>query len=221
MNNISKTQDFYYLLVDELTTGILGGTSSFKSSIAMTLLNSRIRMIPIAVGAAWIDKVWSTLDFNDLNNHYSHQTKQGHILGELHSKIVTAEYIAYRKEIQIRLDFQESLITFCEMSILGISETPFLIDYGDTILHEINNSDPTIDQYTDAIKSYAFASDCSNSTAYQELKLHMENMSLVRMRNLGIYIKYRNKLHATPGTMVLQKNVLEAAKSELFKNASV
>jgi len=221
MNNISNKQDFYYILIDDFTTGILAGTASFKSSIAMTLLNSRIRMIPIAVTAPWIDKRWVNSNFNTLDINYSHRYKHGDILGELHSSAVTETYINYRKEIKIRLSFQEALVQFCEITVLGISETPFLIEYGDTILYEISNSNPDKQQYTDAIKSYAFASNCSNSTAYGELKLHMENISLVRMRNLGIYINYRNKLHDTVGTISEQKIVLEQAKTELFKNARV
>ena len=112
MNNINNKQDFYYVLVDDFTTGILAGTYSFKSSIAMTLLNSRIRMIPIAVTAPWIDKKWISSDFNALDINYSHKFKNGEILNKLHSSAITETYSNYRKEIQIRLDFQESLITF-------------------------------------------------------------------------------------------------------------
>jgi hypothetical protein len=92
-------------------------------------------------------------------------------------------------------------------------------EYANSIISQLQQCDPTNNYFTDAIIGYANATECSPATAYKELTLHMENIAHIRLRNLGIYIKYRNLLNSVEPARL--REVYNLAKDELVNNSLV
>ena len=107
------------------------------------------------------------------------------------------------------------------MAMCNNTETPLHSKYGDSIIGQLKQCNTSDNYFTDAIIGYATATNCTPATAYEELNLHMENMAHVRLRNLGIYIKYRNLLNSVEPTQAALKEVYDLARDELYINSLV
>jgi len=159
-------------------------------------------------------------DFNNFDMFYTvnFRNKIGYI-EPLSTDVVTSELRTMKKEIKIRIEYHSILINKVK-GLINLSAEHFgLIDFGDTIVYEIQKCNPEDNYYSDAIKNYALGSETSNQAAYDELKAHIDNISHQRMRSMGLYIKYRNMLNQSPASPKEQQKVIDTALDALFFNS--
>jgi hypothetical protein len=221
--NIFTKPEFMYLVVDSSNLdAILLATGSATTAKAVAMTDRRLRCRGIETWARWIVKDFKEFDFNNMETTYLYNWRNGQrSITVAPPENITDEFRAFRKEIRDRHSWHEALSTLCDLIMLPVTETPMHTEYAASIVGQLQQCDPANNRYTDAICAYATATDCSPATAYAELNLHMENIAHARLRNLGIYIKYRNLLNSTPATTEKQKAVYDAARDELINNSLV
>lgn len=224
-SNIFTKPELMHLIADaNHSDAILLATGSTAAAKAVAMCNRNLRLKTIETWTPWIDNSFKISDFNDLTVAYVfkwNSNTQTRSVELAPSDVLTPEFKQYRQEIKLRLGWLEVLGTVADVIMSPVTETPLHIEYADSILDQLQKCDPTNNIYTDAIAAYATATDCTPAAAYSELNLHMENMAHARLRNLGIYIKYRNLLNAAPATAEDQRAVWNAARAELINNSLV
>jgi hypothetical protein len=216
--------EFMYIVCDSTNlNAILLSTGSESSAKAITLSDRRLKIFPIETWANWIDENFSNFNFNDLNKTYLYSWRLGkRLVVEADAALSTdRNLIDFRKEVKSRFVWHDALDILCNLVMCSNTETPLHSKYGDSIIGQLQQCDISNNYFTDAIIAYATATNCTPATAYEELKLHMENMAHVRLRNLGIYIKHRNLLNSVEPTNAALKEVYDSAKDELIMNSLV
>ena len=210
--NINYKKEVLYLLIDEKTDGILCATDSIDAATAMSIFSLRIKIQVLETQMPWLREGLRNIDYKDTSKHYAFK------LGELSRNVIplenpTEEFLAFKKEIILRVQFQERLRVYCDASIAAYSsEAPMLEDYSSTIIYDLNNCDPDNDKFTNGVKTYADINDISEKLAYQELRLHIDNLTTIRMLNYAMYMKFRNLFNSAPATNEAQL----AVQTELF-----
>jgi hypothetical protein len=224
-SNIFTKPELMHLIVDaNHSDAVLLATGSTAAAKAVAMCNRNLRLKTIETWAPWIDSGFKICNFNDPSIAYIfkwNSNTQTRSAEPAPAELLTPEFKQYRQEIKLRLDWLEVLGTVSDVIMSPVTETPLHIEYADSILDQLRRCDPENNSYTDAIAAYATATDCTPAAAYAELNLHMENMAHARLRNLGIYIKYRNLLNAAPATADAQRAVWHAARAELINNSLV
>jgi len=222
-NNIFTKPEFMYLVTDGSNNdAILLSTGSATTAKAVAMSDRRLRYRGVETWAKWIVKEFKENDFNDMAQTYLYNWRGGkRSISIAPPELVTEEFLAFRKEIKDRHSWHEALSTLCDLIMLPVTETVLHTEYASSIIGQLQQCDPKSGYYTDAICAYASATNCTPATAYTELNLHMENIAHARLRNLGIYIKYRNLLNATPAIAESQLAVYNAARDELVNNSLV
>jgi hypothetical protein len=220
--NTNYTPDFCYLLIDTINNGVLYNTSSSGAAKAMLLFSSNIQCIPLETNHLWARKDFKESNFNDFSKHYTIATPGGQReVQELPSGAVDNRFKELRKEVKMRTEYHALLINIAKAQLALATEHDGIVDFGDTIIYEIQNCKPEENFYTDAVRGYALGSSIDNQSAYDELKLHIDNLSHQRMRNMGIYVKFRNMLNQASGDTLAQRAVIAMAVDNLIKNSFV
>lgn len=220
--NDNYIADFCYLLIDTPTNGILYNTSSCAAAQAIQLFSSNIYCTPLETHSMWAPKDYKETNFNDFGKHYTIVGKPGQrVVKELPAHVVNERFMRLRQEIKTRADYHLRLHDIARSVLVQAVEHQLIVDFGDTIIYEIQNCRPGEGYFTDGVRSYALISGISNHSAYNELKLHIDNLSHQRMRNMSIYLKFRNMLNQTPADPVQQKAVIMMALENFIKNAYV
>jgi len=220
--NYNSVADFFYLIVDYPTSAIMASTKNYEAAQAMQLFSRRLIVRIFETHKPYIGDDFKETNFNDLTNHYTViQNSQIRQVGNLDSAVATPEFIARRREIISRLTFHDSLLTKVELIMLAIGDSRLFQNYADTIGYELAKCNPDNNEYSFAVQAYGIASDCNAETAYNELKLQMDNLAHARMRSMGIYIKYRNKLNQADSDKDSQSSVLKDAMQELIRNSAI
>jgi hypothetical protein len=215
--NINFKRESLYLLIDEKTDGILCATDSIDAATAMCIFSLRITVQALETHMYWLREGLRKIDYRDATRHYAFK------IGDLSRNVVpledpTNEFLEFKKEVTLRVRFQERLRVYCDGSIAAhSSEAPMLEDYSSTIIYELGKCDPANDKFTDAIKAYADINEISEKVAYQELKLHIDNLSTVRMLNYAMYMKFRALFNNAPATNEAQMAVLSKLFAEIYK----
>ena len=222
MNNLSTD---LLLIVDSDSRAIACTAPTFTTARAVLLSSLKIGMFSVPIARPWCPAEFKKIDFNDLNKSMKlyDSDKRGV------KPLKTAEYTPTdaatwkkkRQDLQLRVGYLDALDWQCQNTMIPTTETPYINGYIPSILHELNMCDPNRNYYTPAIEVYANITDCSPAAAYQELRMHTDNINHVRMRNSAIYIKYRNMLNNAPAVREEQQKVMEMAKEELFRNSLV
>jgi len=219
MNTNSNT-GFCYLLFDLTTRCVLYKTDSSGAAMAVLLSTSNL-------GSMSCDRRWLALknfdesNFNDFSVFHTltFKNKVRHI-GYLSEYFITPELKKLREEIMIRVAYHDILINKTNGLINLSAEHYGIIDFGDTIVYELQKCRPEENYYSDAVKNYALGSEIDDQAAFDELKTHMDNISHQRMRSMGLYIKYRNMLNQAPATQKDQQRVIDRALDALFFNSN-
>jgi hypothetical protein len=199
-------------------------TNSSGAAKAMMLFSSNINCITLETNHLWAPADFKETKFNDFSKYYKTvvPSKGGQrIIQELPRDAVDDKFLEFRKEVKMRTEFHALLINIANGQLALATEHNGIVDFGATIIYEIQNCRPEENYYTDAIRGYALGSDISNQNAYDELKLHIDNLSHQRMRNMGIYLKFRNMLNQTPADKESQKAVIALALDNLIRNSYV
>jgi hypothetical protein len=216
-DNINIKKDFLYLLRDELNDGILHATDSYDAATAMSLFSPRITLTPIETHTPWLKENLKTPDYKNKDAFLKWEPKNAlRFVVPLEKEEITPKYISYKNEIIARTRYQELLITHCDMLLVtnGI-ETPMLERYAATIVSELSKCSVEENTFSPAIVNYAIISEIDTVTAFNELKLHIDNMAQTRLRNLAVYIKFRNILNRSP--LADQGKIFESAISAIYR----
>lgn len=208
----------YFVLLDQHNDIAAWATTSKDAANAMSMFSTRVKMVNMEFKKNILTSM-SMPEFQDLEKclrlTYRKATRAT-------LEIPNSDAIrAYREEIAIRTRCQEKLVRLCDQAMQMISDTNRFNDYASTIMYEMSQCDDTAGVYSEGIKTYAASTNCEPRSAYQELKMQMENLAHARMRNLGIYIKYRNLLNDSAGDQESQSAVINAATDELIRNSMV
>jgi hypothetical protein len=218
--NLNTKTDFLYLLIDEHTNGVLCSTKDYDVACATTLCSSRVSLKAVETDKPWIGLDFKSSNFNDTTVNYVATLRTGQrYVSELDATLATAEYTKLREEVALRMRFHDSLVNKYRHIMLGIPESGLFVEYSGTITYELLKCKPADGYYTNAIKAYALQSGCDDATAYDELSMQVDNLSHARMRNLGSYIKFRNKLNQSAADAPLMQAIIVEALNELYKNA--
>lgn len=215
--NINFKREALYLLIDEKTDGILCTTDSIDAATAMCMFSLRITVQVLETHMYWLREGLRNVDYRDLTKHYTFK------VGDLSRDVKPfenppEEFLAFKKEVALRVRFQERLRVYCDGSVLAhSSESPMLEDYSSTIIYELGKCDPENNKFTDAIKVYADINEISEKIAYQELKLHIDNLSTVRLLNYAMYTKFKILFNNAPATQEAQMTVLSKLFTEIYK----
>jgi hypothetical protein len=218
--NLNTKTDFLYLIIDEHTNGVLCSTKDYDVACATTLCSSRVSFKAIETDKPWIGLDFKSSNFNDLSINYVASLRTGQrFITELEAQLATVDYTKLREEVALRMRFHDSLVNKYRHIMLGIPESGLFVEYSGTITYELAKCQPSEGYYTNAIKAYALQSGCNTPTAYDELSMQIDNLSHARMRNLGSYIKFRNKLNQCSADSALMQSIIVEALNELYKNA--
>lgn len=222
-NNVNTQKDFLYLLIDEINDGILFATDSIDAACAMTLFSPRISLRPMETHKSYLRADLAKIDYRDLKTHYAWKPAKGkREIPPLAKEEITPEYIAYRNEIARRTRFQDMIKCLLDVNVVATSvETPLLSNYAPNIGYELLQCKPAEDFFTTAVQAYAYNSSISNSDAYYELKLHMDNLSSVQLTNLAVYIKFRNLLNQAAGDLDSQKTIVDKLLTINYKTSQL
>ena len=223
LTRISVPDEFFYIIVDKPSRNILAATNSKGAAMAISLWQSRIWMNIVPNKNNRPPDQQSIDDFLDLKRCYKT------VLGDFQEDFVLTpipqtdkkSLKILRREVIRRLFWQTKLASRCERATMVVPENILLEKYSESILSELDKCDLSTQYYTEPIKDYARITDCSNNVAYNELKLHMDNLAHSRLRNLGLYIKFRNKLNQVAGDYDSQKLVYEEFLQEMFGNSKI
>lgn len=220
--NKNYTKDFCYLLTDSLNNGVLYNTDSSGAAKAMLLFSSNIQCIPLETNHLWARKDFKETNFNDFSKHYTVAVVNGQReIQELPASAIDDRFKKLRVEVKMRTEYHALLINIANAQLALATEHDGIVNFGDTIIYEIQNCRPEENYYTDSVRAYALGSNISNQSAYDELKLHIDNLSHQRMRNMGIYVKFRNMLNLTDSATEAQRAVIALAVDNLIKNSFV
>jgi hypothetical protein len=218
--NLNNKTDFLYLIIDEHTNGVLGSTKDYDVACATTLCSSRVSFKAVETDKPWIGADFKTSDFNDTSVNYVANLRTGQrSVTLLSDNLVSTEYTKLREQIALRMKFHDSLANKYKHIMLTIPESGLFVEYAGTIGYELAKCNPDSGYYTNAIKAYGMQSGCDPETAYNELSMQIDNLSHARMRNLGSYVKFRNKLNQAPADPVQLQAIIVEALNELYKNA--
>ena len=223
LTRISVPDEFFYIIVDKSSRNILAATDSKAAAMALSLWQSRIWMNIVPNKNSRPADQQSINDFLDLDRCYKT------VLGDFQEDFVLTPIPItdkkplklLRKEVIRRLIWQTKLASRCERATMTVPENIFLENYSESILSELDKCSPNNQYYTEPIKDYARITDCSEDVAYNELKLHMDNLAHSRLRNLALYIKFRNKLNQANGDPDSQKLVYEEFLQEMVGNSKI
>jgi hypothetical protein len=219
--NINYKKEALYLIIDEKTDGILYATDSIDAATAMAIFSLRIKIQVLETQMPWLREGLRNIDYKDPEKHYVFK------LGDLSRTVLpmenpSEEFLSFKKEVALRSQFQERLRVYCDASIAAYtSESPMLEDYSSTIIYELNNCDVTNNKFTNGIKSYAKISEISEKAAYQELKLHIDNLSTLRMLNYGMYMKFRTLFNNAPATVEAQLAVTTDLFIAMYRGGNI
>jgi hypothetical protein len=220
--NYNPVADFLYLVIDEPTNAILASTKSYDAAWALRLFSSSIGVRCIETHKPWVDEDYKTINFNDVSKHYTAMFKSSNrYVADLNQELITPEFIERRRDVIRRLSYHDSLKIKIDILMASTGDSKVFLGYADTIGYELLKCKPEEGYYTYAVQAYGIASECNAETAYDELKLQLDNLAHVRMRSLGIYIKYRNRLNSSPSDKESQMAVIRDAMQELLKNSSI
>ena len=214
--NINSVKDFLYLLKDETNDCIITASESYDAAAAVSLFSPRITMIPVETHKRHLKGKLRNAEFKNPNLAIRWNSRAGvkrdiEILDQ-----VPVGLMEFRREVADRLFWQEKLKTHCDMMLkINGPETPMIEEYLPSILDELVRCDPNAGEYTAAIKSYAVISDISDAAAYDELRLHCDNLAHSRLRNLAIYIKFRNQLN--DAKLEDQESVFRGAMAAIYR----
>lgn len=214
---------FYYLLIDQHTDGVLWSTQSKDAATAMSMYSTRIKLATIDSQRDRPDAAnqdFATTKFTDMTRHYRVTFRKTQ--RTLHDMTdPPAGWLELRQEIARRGRFQTRLSNMCDLAMMAMAESGRLQNFMPTVDSELAKCDPAAGRYSLAIEAYAATTGCTAATAYGELKMQSDNLAHARLRNLGIYLKYRDRLNEAQGTTAAQAAVMQQASDELFANALV
>jgi hypothetical protein len=228
MNKIDEyyKRAFLNLVVEYPTNNIIVATHSERVAKAVALASRKLRVQPIEQWAHYVHDSMRKVDIkrNQRGGKFFKMGSgngEGRTVEEIPQEEVTPELRTLRRESVVRLYFHETLCNLCDSMIYHYSETDLHVEYSPYIIDQVNKCRPEEGYYTDAIHAYALSAETSDFGAYQELKMHMDNMAHARLRNLAIYIKFRNMMNATRATESDLTEVLKKARFELWKGSLV
>lgn len=214
--NINTVKDFLYLLKDETNDCIITASESYDAAAAVSLFSPRISLVPIETHKRHLKSKLRAAEFKNPNVVLRWNSRAGVKRDIQVVNDFPPGLMAFRSEINERLFWQEKLKTHCDMMLkINGPETPMLEEYLPSVLDELVRCDPASGSYTAAVKSYAAISEISESAAYDELRLHCDNLAHSRLRNLAIYIKFRNQLNEAAVTE--QETVFRSAMAAIYR----
>lgn len=220
--NHNLVADFFYLILDYPTNAVMASTKNHDAAQALQLFSRRLIVRSFETHKNWLNDDFKVTDFNNINEHYAANIRgRNRELVKLDESIVTPEFVEKRKEIIRRLNFQDSLATRVDLMMQLTSDSRIFQNYASTIGYELEKCRPEENFYTPAVIAYGIASECNSSIAYNELKLQMDNLAHIRMRSLGIYTKYRNRLNQAPGDADSLREVVNDAMQEIIRNTEI
>lgn len=216
---INQNRDYIYLLVDEVTDGILYVTNDQSAGAAMALFSPRIKIIPLETHKSFLRKELLEVDYRDESNHLIWRNAKGMRWAlPMPEADITPEYLAFKNEVKIRTFYHELLLLrVLEASFTNSAETPMLEKFSGTIVDDLIKSNPNEGYFSPGICAYADACGIDDITAYRELQLHMDNLKTTRMYVLGTYIKYRNLLNKAPANRKEQMAVIDQLLTNVYK----
>jgi hypothetical protein len=223
LNKISTPNEFFYIIIDKASRNILAATESKGAALAMSLWQSRIWTCVVPNRNSRPPDQQSVDDFLDLDRCYRTvlgDPQEDFVLVTMSDEDKTS-LNRLRKQVIRRLLWQTKLASRCERATINLSENIFLEKYSETILNELDKCDPNRSYYTDPIKDYARITECSDDVAFNELRLHMDNLAHSRLRNLGLYVKFRNKLNQAASNKGSQQLVFEEFLQEMVGNSKI
>ena len=216
---MKKEPEKYYLIIDQVYDCVLWSTPSIDTANAMSMSSTRIRIVPSVTKIETLAEM-SASDFRDFTKCYRVAYRWA---DKSPPELIeqAPELLEYREEVKRRSKAHGKLINFCDKALELTADSKRFVSYADTVLFELSQCDDAAGSYSEGIKTYASMIGVEPGAAYQELNMQMENLAHARMRNLGIYIRYRTLLNDALGDQASLDAVIEQARGDLTTNSRV
>jgi|LauGreDrversion4_2_1035121.scaffolds.fasta_scaffold82472_2 hypothetical protein len=218
--NIRPHHDLLYLVVLTTKSGpqVLCTAPNIETAAAVAMSNINWSYWQLYTTKNWTKAEMKDTNFNDLDFLYSlHKEKSG-VSRLLQSQEKAIELRDTRAEAKLRTVWLDSLLCDCTMALRLSGENPMLVDFVDSISHELIKCDDTNKVYTNSILDYALIQEIDPCVAFAELSMHVSEINSARLRNYAIYMRFRNEMNSAPATVEAQKDVLDRARNFLLNN---
>lgn len=182
------TKDLFGV-VDQENKGVLCFTKTLSSanSVSLGFINSQAIMFPGSL-------TWRAKELEHIDLKTSHLMFQGGSLTILPDHLVTEKFLANKEVAKLRALYINSLEVYLKIQLVRVN----IFNDENVITHihrEVAQSDPKAGSYSAGIHEYANISEISPDSAYNELKLMLDSIGLVKLRNMAWYRKYVNTIN--------------------------
>jgi len=218
--NIKPHYDLLYLVVLSNDEGprVLCSAPNVESASAVAMSNIRWNYWQIYTTKHWTKPEMKNTDFNDLDFAYSLSRESAGVSCTLMPPEDAIKLQPIRLEARTRTRWHDALLADCTMALRLSGENPILINFSDSISHELAKCDDRNKVYTSSILDYAHIQSITPSAAFAELSMHATEINSARLRNYAIYLRFRNEMNNAPATDEALGNVLADARNLLRNN---
>lgn len=157
-------------------------------------------------------------DFNDLSKNYFYFYKENQIV--LTTRDIPEDWVVFRRQVMERLHALYKLDCYAKYRtaiIENFYNTPL---FTSIVATELLKCDSKNGVYSPAVIEWAEIQDIPVETAYREMKIQYQDISMVYIRNNAIYLKFARLINQTTDADELNKIVLEA-HAHFTLNASI
>jgi hypothetical protein len=211
--NINNVKEPTFLIVDEATSIVLASTNYHDAAVAILMWSTRLKLT--LLNSHLFQGEQYNVDYNDMNNLYIYETRNGVTNFKLLNYQQCDELIQYRKRLKIRLKYHEDLCDKINNALYGWCDTKLHDIFSADILYELSQCNIENNIYSNNIMMYANINNITPQYAYNELRMFQENLSAIKLRLLAQYVYHRNKYNEVTDDK-LQEVKMESIKNLLY-----
>lgn len=223
--NINRNRNFVKdslnLVIDSETRGILASCQSSTAANRLLMVYPNLTISKVATQVYMLANKYSKFDFNDENTIYSQSDLLTGDLKEIADHLKTEDLKNLRKSLQLKMQYMNLLEAVCMNETGPVHEfigMPWLMPY---LIDQINQCDPSKKSYATSFKEMALYNEIPVETYYQEIKMKVDCIGIMMLKNYSIWMKYSELLARCDSTHRSVKNVVNLAREELMVNSWV
>lgn len=218
--NRNFTKESLNLIIDAETKGILGTCPSLTSAnrLLITYPNLTISRVPTQI--YMIANNYAKYDFNNDEIIYSAAHLLSGELEEIAEHQKTETLLTLKKDLRLKIQYMNLLEAVCLNEtgpVHDFAGMPLLMPW---LVDQINQCNPDQKKYAIAFQEMAQYSEIPVETYYQEIKMKVDCIGIMMLKNYSIWMKYSEMLASTDiVTHIKLKNVVNLARQELLLNS--
>jgi hypothetical protein len=162
---------------------------------------------------------WRAKELENIDLKSNHLMINNGNISILPDHLVTEKFLANKEVAKLRALYINSLEVYLKIQLarVNIFNDENVVTY---MQREVVASTPEVGVYSNGIHEYANISEISPESAYNELKLMLDSISLIKLRNMAWYRKYVSIIN-TLHTKEEMKRAFYKIYNELYTNALI